>query len=112
MSGGPYLSWWTGGLNSSYPYPLSVSVSWRGATNAPERIFMSGRKSSECITPDLGRARIAVVIRAAPIEWGRPRTGADANKEVGGEPVDPAVTCIPLYGGQARIVHRNPHPMV
>jgi hypothetical protein len=43
---------------------------------------------------------------------GETKDGADANKEVGGEPVDPAVTCIPLYGGRARIVHRNTHPMV
>lgn len=36
--------------------------------------------------------------------------GADGNKE--GEPVGPAVMCVPLYGGRARIVHGNSPPMV
>jgi hypothetical protein len=41
---------------------------------------------------------------------GRRRMGADGNKE--GKPVGPAVRCVLLYGGRARIVHSNARPMV
>src|SRR3954451_4556316 len=109
MSGGPYLVNRPRGRNSPYPYPLSVS--WRGATNAPERIFMSGRET-QTAHPRSGPGpdRSSNTRRAHRV--GETKDGADANKEVGGEPVGPAVTCIPLYGGRVRIVHRDTHPMV
>ena len=44
------------------------------------------------------------------VERGEAKDGADGNKE--GKPVGPAVTCVPLYGGRARIIHGNPRPMV
>jgi hypothetical protein len=43
-------------------------------------------------------------------ERGEAKDGADGNKE--GKPVGPAVTCVPLYGGRARIIHGNPRPKV
>jgi hypothetical protein len=51
-----------------------------------------------------------VAIHATPAERVKAKAGADDNKEE--KPVGPAVTCVPLYGVRARIVHSNPPPMV